>query len=401
MRSWPEERTAELKPYVSGPPVQHDEASGAYLLVRQADAHEFLSDRTLWKDPDRADPSARLLKSFKIVGSDPQDVGADMNWLDGPDHERVRTPIAKALYRRVAGARSNIEMIVDARLDILAARGDFDLITEFANPIPVEVICTLLGVDTSDTALFRRWSEAANKAFLPAPSESEIAERSDAMDNLAAYFEYAMARRRRAPQDDLITDLVAAQANGLALTDSEIRVNCISLMVGGNLSVADLIGNAAWLLLQHPSELHALRVAPDRINAAIEETLRVEPPVIGAQRIVNRAQTVNGCPIPHGHVVVVPIPVANRDPAALDQPDHFDIGRPRSPHLSFGGGAHICIGAPLARLEAQVAVGRLIARFPDLRLANTDAPPRWRTSTPYFRGLDELLVVGRPDRAGR
>jgi cytochrome P450 len=205
-----------------------------------------------------------------------------------------------------------------------------------------------------------------------------------------------MARRRRKPQDDLLTDLVQGQAQGLPISDSEIRVNCVSLLVGGNLTTTDLIGNAVWLLLHHPDQLEALQRHRHLITNVIEETLRLEPPVEAAQRITHCPMDVAGHALREGQVVGVLIPVANRDPAVLDHPDRFDINRPRTPHLSFGGGSHICIGAPLARLEGRIAVGRFFQRFPDVALAEPEAPPGWRTSTPSFHGLGTLPLLRRP-----
>lgn len=390
---WFEARKAELDAVREGPP----EHPGGFALTRFAAGHDLLANNDLLKDPDKAEAAATLLKSFKPdVPGRPDDRNAGMIWLDRPDHDRVRGPIAKALYRRVGAARPLIKAVVDARLDALARNETFDLIGEFAIPVPIGVICAVLGVEPDYMTRFREWSEAANKVFLPTPSETDIAERTAAMDGFTAYFEEAMARRRRKPQDDLLTDLVQGQAQGLPISDSEIRVNCVSLLVGGNLTTTDLIGNAVWLLLHHPDQLEALQRHRHLITNVIEETLRLEPPVEAAQRITHCPMDVAGHALREGQVVGVLIPVANRDPAVLDHPDRFDINRPRTPHLSFGGGSHICIGAPLARLEGRIAVGRFFQRFPDVALAEPEAPPGWRTSTPSFHGLGTLPLLRRP-----
>jgi cytochrome P450 len=166
----------------------------------------------------------------------------------------------------------------------------------------------------------------------------------------------------------------------------------MNLLLGGNVTTADLIASAAWLLLSHPDERAKLRADPSLIAGAIEEVLRFEPPTQGTQRVVPRDMAIAGCPIRKTQVVAVLIHAANRDPAAFADPHRFDISRKDGPHVAFGGGAHICIGAALARLEAQVAIARLFERFNGLRLAEPDAAPRWR-DLPFFRGLETLPVV--------
>jgi cytochrome P450 len=182
------------------------------------------------------------------------------------------------------------------------------------------------------------------------------------------------------------------QANGEPLTDSEILTNLSALLVAGNLTTTDLIGNAVRIFLTHPEQLAKLRADPSLVSAAVEETLRYEPPVDVTGRIASREMSVGGCPVHTTQSLLVSLRGANRDPEVFENPHSFDITRKKSPHVAFGGGAHICIGAPLARLEAQVALGKLFARFPDLRLADPDAPPIWRT-LPFFRGLERLDVL--------
>jgi hypothetical protein len=184
---------------------------------------------------------------------------------------------------------------------------------------------------------------------------------------------------------------VQVQSSGAALTDAEIWVNCQNLLGGGNLPTADLIANGIWLLLRHPDELAKLRADPSLLPGAVEEILRFEPPNDGTQRIAPGDFEINGCPLRQGQVAAIMIPVANRDPEIFPEPHRFDISRRGVPHLSFGGGAHICIGAPLARLQAQVAIDLLLRRFPHLRLADAEGPPCWR-AVPFFHGFEALRV---------
>jgi hypothetical protein len=203
------------------------------------------------------------------------------------------------------------------------------------------------------------------------------------------FFVGAIAERRARPRDDLISDIIAAQETGTELTNKEIRDNCIGLLVGGNLTTSDLIGNGVFTLLTHPGEHAKLKTDPTLINAAIEEILRFASPVDSTARTAPRDMAVAGCPIGQAQVMVTHLAAANRDPKQFKDPDAFDITRERAAHIAFGGGAHICIGAPLARLEAQVALPKIFERFPNLSLV--DETLVWK-SLPFFRGLEHLRV---------
>ncbi len=368
---------------------------GLLVLLRMAQARAWLSDHTQWKDADQAEEGS-FIRQFKPADMNrPGDRNSGMGWMDDPDHARVRRPIQAALVRRTAALKPRVEAIVADRLARLDPSG-FDALADFAMPIPVAVIGALFGVDTSDFPRFRAWSEAVLNVFDPNKTPADVAAGTAAVEGICDYLDAAMADRRRAPTsdryDDLISDLIAAQAAGGALSDSEIRVNCFNLILGGNVTTADLIASGVNLLLRHPAELAKLRADPGLIASAVEEILRFEPPTEGAQRVASRDQELAGCPMRQRQVAAVAIPAANRDPAVFTDPHRFDIARRDGPHISFGSGAHICIGAPLARLEARVAIAALIERFPTLRLADPDAPPRWR-SMPFFRGLEALPVV--------
>jgi cytochrome P450 len=286
--------------------------------------------------------------------------------------------------------RPVVEEVVRRRLDDVAGRPRFDAVADFAIPIPIAVIGRLLGVDTGDMPRFRAWSEAAIQSFLPAPTPEQRAATKAASEAISDYLDAAMALRRRERRDDLIADLLDVQAAEGTLSDSEIRVNCMNLLLGGNVTTADLIASAAWLLLSHPEELAKLRADPSLIGGAIEEVLRFEPPTQGAQRVASREMQIAGCPVHATQVVAVLIHAANRDPGVFPDPHRFDISRKDGPHVAFGGGAHICIGAVLARLEAQVAVALLFERFPGLRLVEAHAR---RRDMPFFRGLETLPVM--------
>jgi cytochrome P450 len=310
-------------------------------------------------------------------------------FMDDPDHTRVRTPLAKALYARVAKARGDIEAVVDKVLDRLDKKNEFDAIAEIAVPIPVLVIARLLGVDEAREEEFRAWSEALILSFHPMRTPEQTETMIEATTALRDYFAEEIAQRRVTPRDDLISDILAAQDRGTELSDEEIRVHCIGFLVAGNMTTSDLIGNGVLTLLQHPAELAKLKAQPSLMGKAIEEILRYAPPVGQSARIADRDMAAGGCPVRTSQVMITSLAAANRDPAAYAEPDRFDITREAQPNVSFGGGAHICIGAPLARLEAQVTFAKLFARYPHLKLAQDEV--RWKP-TPFFHGLEELKV---------
>lgn len=371
--------------------IVRDEASGSFILFRYRDAREILSNNTLWKDPDKAEPAAVLLKSFKPTGTGADD-NASMLWLDGAEHARVRGPFARALLERVVASRAMIEATVEAHLSGLAGKDLFDAIADYAAQIPVDVILSFIGANRKDLPLVRAWAASLNKVFQPQRSAADEREMADALVALGGYLDGLIAERKTEPRDDLVSDVVGAL--GSELSQAEIRVNCIGLVTGGILTTTDLIGNALFLFARHRGERDALLANPRLINDAIEEVLRLEPPVEGAQRVVSRDLIVGECPMKKTQVAVAWIPTANKDVEVFDQPECFDIERRRAPHLSFGGGSHICLGAPLARLESQIAVLKFLERYPDFRLAAPDAPPKWRP-TPFFHGLEELQVAAR------
>ncbi|MGI9169615.1 MAG: cytochrome P450 [Caulobacteraceae bacterium] len=375
-------------------PVMRDEAAGVFFLTRHADVRAVLTDLGLWRDPAKAETAAVLTRRIleqRTGGAAEPGRAMSILLMDDPDHARIRGPLAQALYRRVARFRPQVERVVEGALNLLEGAERFDLMAAFALPIPIDVIAAILGVDHARLAEFRDWSEGVIQSLNPLRTPEQTAHLTRAAEALGAYMHATIAERRAAPRDDLISDMVALQADGAALSDADLATNLIALLVGGNLTTTDLIGNGARLFLTHPAELAKLRADPSLIGAAVEEVLRHEPPVDITGRIASRDMTVGGCPVRAHQSMVLSLRGANRDPAAFENPHRFDVTRKKSPHVAFGGGAHICIGAPLARLEAQVALARLFARFPTLRLAEPEAAPVWR-AMPFFRGLETLEV---------
>jgi cytochrome P450 len=390
MPDTPDERHQRFDCLRAERPVFRDEPTRTFIITRMSDARTWLNDPTQWRDADRAEAGA-LVHTFKPADINrPGDRNSAMGWMDEPDHSRVRGPIQQALARRVAALEPTARMIVDEQLATLPG-GGFDVLADYALPIPIAVIGVLLGVDTADVTRLRALSEAALAIFDDGANAATRQATKAASEAISALLDDTMARRRARPGDDLISDLLAAQASSRALSDSEIRVNCMNLLLGGNVTTADLIATGVDLLLRHPDQLARLRAAPELIASTVEEVLRFEPPTNGTQRVASREVKIGGCPLRPEQVAAVMIAAANRDAAVFAEPHRFDIGRRGPSHIAFGGGPHLCIGAALARLEARIAIGAIIGGFPHLRLIEPDAPPQWRPH-PAFHGLVAVRV---------
>lgn len=371
-------------------PVHKDTLSNQFILTRYDDIKSVVNDRSLWRHPSRARADS-LFRQFanRMDERGPRE-GESILFMDDPDHARVRQPLTKAFYKRAARMRGDVDTIVDDVLGGLEGRSHFDVIDDYGIPIPILVIAKVLGVEPERLQDFRAWSEGIILGLHVMRSEEQTRQMLAADAALTTYFSAAMEDRRRHPRDDLITDMVQLQAEGAQLNDAEIRINLSALLVGGNLTTTDLIGNGVLTLLRHPDQLAALQADPGLAASAVEEILRFEAPVSLTSRVASRDMEVGGCPVHAGDPMMTFVRAANRDPSVFEDPDRFDITRKRAPHMSFGGGAHICIGAPLARMEGQVAIPRLFERFPQLKLA-AGQTLTWR-ALPGFRGLEHLLV---------
>lgn len=377
-------------------PVHRDDQAGTFMLTRYADVRGVLSDTSMWRGPERAEPTAHMARALleqRVVGLEiPADeIGSGILLMDEPDHMRIREPFAKALYKRVAKSKARVAGVVDEWLDRIGDAKSFDVMDAFALRVPIDVIARILGVDDTRLGEFREWSEGAILGLNPFRSEEQTKLFVSCANALSAYMRVLMQERAAEPRDDLVSDMMALQKSGAPLTDGEISNNLQGLLIGGNLTTTDLIGNAIWLLLSHPQELAKLKADSSLINACVEEVLRYESPVDITGRIAPRQLDVGGCPVHRSQSMFLSLRGANRDPEAFAEPHRFDISRKDAPHVAFGGGLHLCIGSPLARMEAQVAILSFFERFPDVRLADPDAPPQWRL-TPFFRGLREMRV---------
>ncbi len=368
-------------------PVHHDAQLKRWVLTRHDDVAAVLRDRAHSVDPHKGAPDTYA--STILVPNLPPE--PSLVFLDPPDHTRLRGLVSKAFSARAIEAMApRIQAITDQLLDAVAGAEGFDVIASFAVPLPIEVICEMLGVTPDRRDDFKRWSDAVMRAFDPLLTDEGRQLMQTSMGELTAYFEEAVRERRAAPKSDLIGDLVAAEENGQKLTTREIVSMCSLLLAAGNLTTTDLIGNGVLTLLRHPDELAKLRADPSLIKNTVEEILRFAGPLVQATRILGRELVLPEVTIPAGQTVITMTAAANRDPAVYPDPHRFDIRREDPHHHAFGGGQHFCLGAPLARLEAQIALGTLVRRFPKLRLA--EAPLTWRNFT-GFRAVESLRVL--------
>lgn len=387
-----EDPHARLKPLREQCPVFRDEQMKTWLLSRYTDVRSIVNDRGMFRNGENAEEGSfarRVLDSAPERLALPPGERQSILTMDDPDHARIRTPLAKALYARVAKARPKIDAIVADVLDTVQGKARFDLIGEVAIPIPIVTIARILGVDDTRLDEFRDWSEGLILGLNPVRTPDETAHMERSSQAMDAYFTELMAARRAKAEDDLVSDMVTLQAEGAPLSDTELRINLQALLVGGNLTTTDLIGNGVRLFLLNPEQKAKLVADAALVPQAVEEILRYEGPVDVTGRVASSDLQVGGCPVHKRESIMVSLRGANRDPDVFERPDEFDITRKGTPHMSFGGGAHICIGAPLARMEAAAFFSVFFQRFPTLKLV--DEKPRWR-ALPFFRGLERLMV---------
>jgi len=316
-------------------------------------------------------------------------------FLDPPDHTRLRKLVSKAFVPKVVNElQPDIAQLVDGLLDRIAERGRFDVIGDLAYPLPVAVICRLLGVPLADEPGFSRASALLAQALDPffavtgEPAEG-LEERIGAGQWLREYLHDLIEQRRSRPGDDLMSRLIAVEESGDQLTEDEIAATCSLLLIAGHETTVNLIANAVLAMLRHPTQWAALGADPDRASAVIEETLRYDPPVQLMPRFAADDMTIGDTRVIKGDTMLLLLAAAQHDPAEFEQPETFDPDRKAFRHLSFGRGLHYCLGAPLARLEAAVALSAVTTRFPGARL---DGDPVYKPNV-TLRGLSSLAVA--------
>jgi hypothetical protein len=373
-------------------PVHHSEAWDAWLLTRYDDVLAGFRDGRLSASRagtiGRSAPPAVLERLRPLIDN----LASWALMVDPPLHTRLRGLINKAFSPRLAEAlRPRIQSIVDALCDRAAAAGSIDVVTDFATPLPVAVIGAMLGVPPEDSDRLKAWSDALAAFVGHSRHAPEVVAASvRAVVEMEAYFRGVIAERRRAPREDLLSALIAAQEGGQILDERELLSTCTMVLFGGHETTTNLIGNAVHLLLSRPEERARLRDEPSALPAAVEEFLRFEPPVQRMGRVTAEDVEIAGVTIPKGKVVFLMIGSANRDESQFPAADRLDLARRDNKHLAFGIGTHYCVGAALGRMEAEIAIGTLLRRFPSMRAAPEPAQ-RLRLAT--IRGFRTLPVL--------
>jgi cytochrome P450 len=307
-------------------------------------------------------------------------------WADPPHHRQLRSLVSQAFTpRTISGLATRITQIAHTHLDIVAAQGTMDIINDLANPLPIIVIAELLGIPTQDQQQFKRWSDS-----IVSPAHLE---KKQAVIAMNAYFLKIIAQRRQQQQDDLISALLTAQLDGAWLSDAELLNFCRLLLVAGHETSTNLIGNALLTLDEQPEVMDELRAAPDLIPAAVEEVIRYRTPIQRLRRAATSDTNMRGYTIKAGEIVSPILGSANRDAEQFSQPDTFDIHRTPNRHLGFGHGIHFCIGAPLARLEAKIALETLLTRFTAIKLCKEF--PLQPVASSFVYGVKNLPVTFR------
>ncbi|HVM95613.1 MAG TPA: cytochrome P450 [Candidatus Acidoferrales bacterium] len=366
------------------PVCRADLGQPCWLVTGYASVMDGFRDRRLSADRFHLGPpemqSSALMRGLASM----------MLLRDPPDHTRLRTLVSKAFTPRVVEElRPRIREITDRLIARVFAKGSMELMDDLAAPLPAMVIAQLLGVPPEDHQQFKQWSDdlivIADGSLaiegLPAAERSAAA--------LIEYLERIMADRQRSPQNDLISGLVAARDQGDALTHGEMLSTCILLLIAGHETTTNLIGNGILTLLRHPQALEDLRRDPGLIGSAVEELLRFESPIQLMSRVAIVDLELGSVEIPAGREVVMMLGAANRDPAEFPEPDRLDLRRTDNHHVAFGHGIHFCLGAALARLEGQIAIGTIVRELPNLRQSSSEV--EWKAGL-MLRGLKRLTL---------
>ncbi|MET3936603.1 cytochrome P450 [Arthrobacter sp. OAP107] len=353
-------------------PVYHDEQSGSWHVYRYDDVQRVLSEHGTF--------------SSKMGGDEPSETGqlfaASLITADPPRHRQLRSLVTQAFTpKAVDGLAPRISALTEELLDGIASKGSADLIAELAYPLPVIVIAELMGIPAEDRDRFKHWSDVI---VSQTQSGARTADHSTTNREMAEYFLALIEHRRRQPGNDLISSLLAAEIDGQKLSVAELLGFCSLLLVAGNETTTNLIGNAVLCFTDAPGTMDRLRAEPALLPQAIEEVLRYRSPVQSMYRVTAGETTLGGLQVPAGAPLVAWIGSANRDERQFERPELFDVGRTPNRHLAFGHGIHFCLGAPLARLEARIALQSVLERLPGLAL----------TPGAHLERMDSTIVYG-------
>jgi cytochrome P450 len=373
----------------SGPPRMINLMAPIALIGKYDDAIRVLTDHDTFTGVKPDIPW--INQQFEIFRGAPI-----LQNSDPPVHTRLRRVIGKAFTpRMIASMEPQIQQVTDELFDAASARGELEVMADIANALPVIVIAEILGVPRDEYAKFKSWCDGfvagqTNPPGMPVPAETH-----DANEALRAYFAEEIEKRKRSPANDLLSVMVAAEEAGdETLTPDELLAFVVLLLIAGNETTTNLVGNGMLALARNPDQLARLRSDPALMPKAIEEMMRYDPPIHVSLALpaVRKPVEIGGVRLEPGTLMFVILAAANRDPARFRDPDKFDITRDPNPHLSFGEGIHHCLGAPLARLEGRVVFNTALKKFPQLRLTDPDAPATYKGSY-FFRGLKELRMA--------
>lgn len=364
----------------SAEPLHYVEGINAWLTTTYEDALFVLKDPRFTKDRKKVFPPQQEEHS-SIQAS----IFQNMLTVDPPDHTRLRRLVSKAFTpRMIEQLRPRIQQITDELLDAVQDQGQMDLIMDFAYPLPITVICEMLGIPAKDRKPFRAWTQ-----MIVNMQEESVA----GMEAFLHYIETLLAEKRAHPGNDLASGLVQVEENGDQLSENELISMIFLLILAGHETTLNLIGNGTLALLEHPEQIGLLRADPSLLPTAIEELLRYTAPVsLSDERWASEDIPLHGKVIRKGEQVMATLIAANADPQQFSDPTVLDITRQENQHLAFGKGIHFCLGAPLARLEGQIAFGTLLRRLPNLRLASNPEQLIWNNN-PMLRGLTSLPVA--------
>ena len=375
------------KPLMSGPPRLLKVFLPMALVARYSDCAAVLRDHEHFSSVPPRSPF--LEERISVFGDAPRVV-----FSDPPVHTRLRRLVSRAFTpRRIRELEGKVREFTDLLLDRVINKDRIDVMADLANPLPVMVIAHMLGVPTGHYAMFKQWSDTVIESDNTPPGMPLPENVRDAFTALREYFIAEIEKRRRDPGDDLVSVLVAAHEDSEeVLSEAELVAFVVLLLLAGNETTTNLIGNGMLALMRNPEQLERLRREPELMRSAIEEMLRYDGPVQATMRYIREGVEIGESKIPAGTLIFVLLAAADRDPAAFAAPETFDITRAPNEHLAFGQGIHYCIGAPLARMEGSIAISALLARYPNIRAAAQEAPLKYKGSF-FLRGLASLPIA--------
>ncbi len=371
-------------------PIHLDSHLGCWVVTSYSDVALALANGNLSSERARRGVALRE-KGWMEVSPLFKHISNLMFFTDPPKHTQIRSLMSKAFsVHMIDKWRPRIQEITNQLLDAVYNKGYMDIIQDIANPLPIKVIADMLGVPSHEQAQFKIWSDDLAYFLGNQPSLSQYVKIMHSVQSFMEYFREVVKHHRVYPKDDLVNALIHAEDRGVVLTEDELLINCVGLFAGGHETTTNLIGNGLLALLRNRNELQRLQNDPSLVVNAIEELLRYDSPVQFTGRIAKRTTEIGGKKIYEGQSVMLMLGSANRDPLKFQNPDYFDISRQDNRHLAFGHNIHYCIGAALARIEAQIAIRTILQRMPNLQLAS--APLKWQENL-SFHGLKNLYVT--------